>query len=56
MAASEWTCGVGAVRDNPVVNYSLARVITWCHIAYGPLMTISLFLVALSIYYVTRTL
>jgi len=49
MAASEWTRPVRAVRDTPVVYYSVPGIITMHCAAYRPPIAVSPFLLALSL-------
>jgi hypothetical protein len=55
MAASEWTCSVNAVRDTPVADYSAPGINTTRRVAYCPLIGISLFLLALLVFYFQQT-
>jgi hypothetical protein len=56
MALSEWMRSVRAVRDILAVAYSAPGVNTTCRIAYRPPITVSLFLLAVSVSYFNRTL
>ena len=56
MAASEWMRSVRAVRDTLVAEYSAPGVNTTRCIAYRPSITISPFLLALSVSYIKQTL
>jgi len=56
MAPSEWTRSVRAVRDTPVADYSAAGVNTTRRVAYRPPITVSQFLLALSVSYFKQTL
>ena len=50
MAPSEWTHSVRTVRDTPVVDYPARSVNTTRRMAYRPLIALSPFLLALSVY------
>jgi len=56
MAPSEWTRSVRAVRDTPVTDYSTPGVNTTRRVAYRPLIAVSPFLLALSVFYFKQTL
>ena len=56
MAPSEWIRSVRAVRDTPVGEYSVPGLNTTRCIAYRPPITVSLFLLTLSVSYVKWTL
>jgi len=56
MATSEWTRPVRAVRDTPVADYSAPGINSMRRVAYRPLITVSPFLLALSISYFKRKL
>jgi len=56
MAPTEWTSSVTAVRDTPVADYSVPGVNTMRRGAYRPPITVSPFLLALSVSYFKRTL
>jgi len=49
MALSEWTRSVRAVRDTPVADYSAPGINTTRRLAYRPPITVSPFLLALSV-------
>jgi hypothetical protein len=56
MAPPEWTHSVRAVRDNLGADYSAPSHNTQRRVAYRPLITHSLFLLALSVFYFQQTL
>jgi len=51
MTPSEWTRSVRAVRDTPVADYSAPGLNTTRRVAYRPPITVSQFLLALSVSY-----
>jgi hypothetical protein len=51
MAPSEWTRSVRAVRDTPVADYSAPGVNSTRRFPYRPLISVSPFLLVLSISY-----
>jgi len=56
MAASEWTLSIRASRDTLVADHSTPSVNTTQRIAYCPLITVSQFLLALSVFYFKQPL
>jgi len=56
MAASEWMSPVRAIRDTPVAHYSAPRPNKMRRVADHPPIAVSLFLLALSVYYWKRAL
>jgi len=56
MAPSEWTRSVRAVRDTLVADYSAPGANTTGHVAYRPLIAVSLFHLALLVSYCKQTL
>ena len=55
MAPSEWMRSVRADRDTPVADYSAPGVNTTRRVAYRPPITVSPFLLALSVSYFKQT-
>jgi len=56
VAMSDWTRSVRAIRDTPIADYSAPGANTTCHVAYRPLITLSPFLLALSVSYCKWTI
>jgi len=56
MAPSEWTCSVSVVSDTLVADYFTPCAHTTLRIAYCPPIAVSLFLLALPVFYFKHTL
>jgi len=55
LALPEWNHSIRAVRDTPGADYSALGIKSPHRVAYGPLITVPLFLLTLSVSYFKRT-